>query len=110
VIRLDRRRFVQGLAASALLAPAMAHAQSARVPRVAYLTGQDLRTSNHHGFEHGLKDAGYIPGQSVVIEYRWAKGRMVRLPALADEVVKLKVGIIFAAGPQIIAVVLNPRT
>jgi putative ABC transport system substrate-binding protein len=107
VIRLDRRRFVQGLAASALLAPAMAHAQSARIPRVAYVSAGDLRNPNTESFEQGLKDAGYVPGQSVVIEYRGAEGKMERLPSLVDEIVKLKADVIFAAGPPAIVAVLK---
>ena len=107
VIRLDRRRFVQGLAASALLAPSMAHAQSARVPRVGYVGVIANPNPNSESFEQGLKDAGYIPGQNVVIEYRAAEGRMERIPPLVDEVVKLKVDVIFASAPPVIVAALK---
>lgn len=48
------------------------------------------------GFRRGLRDLGWVEGQNVVIEYRWAEGRFDRLPALVDELVKLKVDVIVA--------------
>jgi putative ABC transport system substrate-binding protein len=84
----------------------MAHAQSSRVPRVGYVTTGVPRPFSEN-FEQGLKDAGYIPGQSVVIEYRAAEGRMERIPSLVDEVVNLKVDVIFATSPPIIVAALK---
>ena len=49
-------------------------------------------------FARGLKEAGYVERESVAIEYRWAEGRYDRLPALVNELVDLKVAVIFAAG------------
>jgi len=50
------------------------------------------------GFRQGLHELGYIEGQNVVLEYRWAAGRLERLPELAAELVQLPVDIIFAGG------------
>jgi len=50
------------------------------------------------GFRQGLREHGYIEGQNVVLEYRWAAGRLERLPELAAELVQLAVDIIFAGG------------
>jgi len=53
------------------------------------------------GFGAGLKDAGFIDGQNVVIEYRWARGEYDRLPALAIELVQRRVHVILAGGGEV---------
>ena len=49
-------------------------------------------------FVHGLRDLGYVEGQTIVIEYRWAEGRTARLPDLSAELVRLKVHVIVTTG------------
>jgi putative ABC transport system substrate-binding protein len=69
--------------------------QAAKVPRIGYLTGNRAASPNlPEAFRQGLRDLGYVEGRNVVIEYRDAEGKYDRLPALAAELVTLKVDVI----------------
>src|SRR6266849_4482283 len=86
------------LAVSLILAPLAVEAQqAAKVPRIGYLA-PNLATIPHllEAFRQGLRDLGYVEGRNVVIEYRDAEGKLERLPALAAELVALKVDVIVA--------------
>src|SRR6478672_6226651 len=93
--RVRRRDFL--LAAGTLLAaPLVADAQqAANVTRIGYLA-HNLAASSHlrDAFLQGLRELGYVEGRNVVIEYRYAEGKPERLPALAAELVALKVDVI----------------
>ena len=79
--------------------PCTAAAQpAAKVPRIGYLSAGVASTSPIEVFRQQLHDLGYKNGQSVVIEARWAEGQVERLPALAAELVRLPVDVIFAGG------------
>lgn len=78
-----------------------AHAQQPRkIARIGYLNPGDAvsRAYRTEAFRRGLKDLGYVEGQDIVIEYRFADARSERLPELAHELLALKVDIIFAGG------------
>ena len=95
---MDRREFVGTLAGGLLAAPLVAEAQQpAKVPRIGFLWF-DVAPNPHlpEAFRQGLRDLGYVEGRTVVIEYRDAKGKSERLPALAAELVALKVDVIVA--------------
>jgi len=99
--RLDdiTRRRLLALPAALLAAPLAAAAQPARkVHRIGYIAGTAAPAAAHlvEAFRQGLRDLGYVEGENIVIEYRWAEGRYERLPALAAELVRLKVDVIFA--------------
>ena len=96
----DRRAFIGTLAGGLLVSPFAAEAQqAAKVPRIGYLVSNLAASPHlHEAFRQGLRDLGYVEGRSVVIEYRDAGGKYDRLPALAAELVALKVDVIVAAG------------
>jgi putative tryptophan/tyrosine transport system substrate-binding protein len=102
---MNRRAFVTGLGAL-LAAPLGADAQqAAKVARIGWLA-LNLAAAPHvpDAFRQGLRDLGYVEGRNVVIEYRDAEGKPERLPALAAELVALKVDVIVAPGtPQALA-------
>jgi len=99
---MDRRIFINIVAGGLVIARSAAEAQqAARIPRIGFLAG-NLSTGQHlaAAFRQGLRDLGYVEGRNIVIEYRDAKGETDRLPALAAELVALKVDVIVAAGTQ----------
>jgi len=94
-----RREFIGTLAGGLLAAPFAAEAQqAAKVARIGYLTGANPAANphQHEAFRQGLRDLGYVEGRNLVIEYRSAEGKVERLPALAAELVALKVDVIVA--------------
>jgi putative ABC transport system substrate-binding protein len=95
---IDRRTFLAGTGAVLLAAPFAAEAQqAAKVARLGYLAA-NLAANRHmqKAFRQGLRDLGYVEGRNLVIEYRDAEGKLERLPALAAELVALKVDVILA--------------
>jgi len=95
---ITRRVFVGSLTGCLLAAPLAAEAQqAAKVPRIGWL-GADRAAVPHlqEAFRQGLRDLGYVEGRNLVIEYRDAEGKYDRLPALAAELVALKVDVIVA--------------
>jgi ABC-type uncharacterized transport system substrate-binding protein len=97
---LDRRTFLSALTGSLLAAPFVAEAQPAgKVARIGYLA-PNLAVNPHlpEAFRQGLRDLGYVEGRNLVIEIRSAEGKLERLPALAAELVALKVDVIVAGG------------
>src|SRR5215470_13056594 len=100
---VKRRTFMAMMAGGLLAAPLAAEAQqAAKVARIGLLS-LNLVPNRHLGeaFRQGLRDLGYVEGRNVAIEYRDAEGKLERLPALAAELVALKVDVIVAPGtPQ----------
>jgi putative ABC transport system substrate-binding protein len=99
------RKFLIWLLTTVLLTTAsIAEGQQPKsVPRIGYLSRDlhpaDSRAStprNVEGFRQGLQELGYIEGKNIIIEYRFADGRLERLPALAEELLRLKVEMIVA--------------
>ena len=90
------------LATVLLTTVTLAEAQPTKIPRIGYLAGTSFSTSTdrREAFRQGLRELGYVEGKNIVIEWRYAEGKFDRLPALAAELVRLKVDIIVTAGPQ----------
>ena len=97
----NRRKLVIALGAGALAAPWASFAQQqGKVWRVAYLSSESA--SSHRlvveALRAGLRDLGYEEGKNLVLEFRWAEGKLDRLPELAAELVRLKVDVIVTHG------------
>jgi ABC-type uncharacterized transport system substrate-binding protein len=96
-------KFFGGLLATVLLstAPPAAAQQPTKIARIGYLAPASLSAlaARTEAFRHGLRDLGYVEGKNIVIEWRSADGKLDRLPALAGELVRLKVDVIVTTGP-----------
>ena len=97
---MNRRTFLCGLALGTLSAPPAAWAQQAKKVRVGYLSSNPLSDTQAaiDAFRMRLRDLGYIEGQTLFMEYRYAQGRFDQLPGLAAELIALKVDVILAYG------------
>src|SRR5262245_36712165 len=74
--------------------------QPTKIPRIGYLMGRSPDPVRSEALRQGLRELGYVEGKSIVIEWRSAEGKLDRLPALAAELVGLKVDVIVTAGPS----------
>jgi putative tryptophan/tyrosine transport system substrate-binding protein len=75
--------------------------QQKKIPRIGFLgaTYPSTNSARIEAFRQGMRELGYIEGENIAIEYRWAEGNSERLPGLASELVRLKVDMIVTAGP-----------
>ena len=115
-VKLKRITLAGTLALAAILLPALTAAQSsATIARVAYLGSGAAPTPatpnlSLQAFRRGLGELGYVEGRDVVIETRWAEGRIDQLPVLAAELVGLKVDAIVAVGASTVRAAKNATT
>ena len=100
---IERREFITLLGGAAAVWPLAARAQQpSRVPKIGYLSPVSASSGflAYEMFRQGLRELGYVDGTNIVIEYRFADGQFDQLPALAAELVQLKVDVIVTAVTQ----------
>jgi putative ABC transport system substrate-binding protein len=113
---LSRRQVVIAWGAVVLIAPLTVLPQGPipKVPRICYLQAsmpQNGTTPFLEDFRQGLRELGYVEGKNIQLEIRWGEGKLERLPALADELVRLNVDVIVAVNsPSVIAARQATRT
>ena len=109
---MQRRHFIKVVAGSAVVWPFAARAQQRTMPVVGFLhsASPDLYSNHVASFRQGLSEIGYVEGQNVTIEYRWAEGRFDRLPELARDLVRHRVDAIATPGNTAAAVAARAAT
>jgi putative ABC transport system substrate-binding protein len=101
---MKRREFIELVGSAGLLLAAKvrrARAQQPTMPVIGFLSSEspDLFAYLARAFREGLKGTGYVEGEDVAIEYRWADGQYDRLPALVADLIRRQVSISIASSP-----------
>ena len=109
---MRRRDFIKVIAGSVAAWPLTARAQQPAMPVIGFLSARSPEDSAHlvAAFQSGLADNGYIAGQSVLIEYRWALGQYDRLPTMAADLVRRPVAVLVAVGGEPAAMAAKTAT
>src|SRR5262245_16332918 len=97
---MRRRDFISILASAAAIWPLAARAQQPAMPVIGFMSSRAPEDSEHlvAAFRRGLREGGFVEGQNVAIEFRWARGEYDRLPAMAADLVSRGVSVLRTAG------------
>src|SRR5262245_65894563 len=98
-LQIRRREFIVALAGAVAARPLAARAQQPAMPVIGFLEIRSPETiiERLRAFRQGLKETGYVEGENIAIDYRWAE-QMERLPDLAAQLVRRQVAVIVATG------------
>jgi putative ABC transport system substrate-binding protein len=109
---MRRRDFIQGITAVSAAWPLAVRAQQSGSPVIGFLNtaSPDAYASQLNAFREGLRENGYVEGQNVAIEYRWAENQIAQLPTLASELVHRPVSVIAAGGSPASAIAAKSVT
>ena len=109
---MKRREFVRLLGSAAAVWPLAALAQQPAMPVVGFMSGRSSEDSVHlvAAFRQGLREAGFVEGQNVAVEFRWARGEYSRLPALAAELVGRRIAVFVGIGGDASAIAAKQAT
>jgi putative ABC transport system substrate-binding protein len=107
-----RRREVLGVLSGVAAWPLVSRAQAAAMPVIGFINSSspELFVERLRGFRQGLKDEGYVEGENVAVDYRWAENQTDRLPALLTELVHRRVAVIAATGGSAPALMAKAAT
>jgi len=99
---MNRRDLLRLLAGTALTSPVLVTAQQPTLPLIGYLSARSPQDTGHlvDAFRRGLGEGGFVEGQNVTIEYRWALGQYDRLPSMAAELVRRPVSVVASTGGE----------
>ena len=109
---MRRRELIKVIAASAAAWPIAARAQQAVMPKIGFLSGNsaDGIPQFTAAFREGLSTAGFVEGKNVTIEYRWADAHLERVPALALDLIRRRVDVLFTSGGDVPVLVAKGAT
>ena len=109
---IGRREFITLLGGAAATWPLAAYSQQAQMPVVAFINGgaADATARYLAAFRKGLREADYVEGQNVTVEYHWLDGRYEGIPALMADLVRRQVALIATPGSNVAAVAAKAAT